>query len=101
MIYLQGTGGVVWPHNVEDKSQLPEYARHQLKTGELNIVAPPEGHTEEGMDRPSENASKAVWARYIRSFEGTELSATEVKEYSRADLIAWADDLERDEAKVS
>lgn len=98
MIFLQGSGGQTWPFNVEsvDDPRLPEYVRYQLKKGDLSETAPPEGYTEDGeMARPSNTDSKAVWASYIRSFE-VDLSEAEVQSTSRKELIAWADELEKE-----
>jgi hypothetical protein len=103
MIYLQGTGGITWPFNFDGVKDLPEYARHQLKTGELVRVEAPNGGAnspaDEPMDRPADSASKATWARYIRSFEGTDLTDDEVRDYTKPELIKWADELEAEEAK--
>jgi hypothetical protein len=98
MIYLLGSGGVTWKFAGDDYDQLPEYARHQLKTGDLQIAPAPEGD-EPPMERPSNNASKDEWVRYVRSFDGAYLDGEEIKSYTKRDLIQWADELEAEEEK--
>lgn len=101
MIFVRGLGGTTWPINADsaDDPRVPEYVRYQLKKGDLTLVEPPEGFTEEGeMARPANTDSKATWARYIRTFD-VELSEAEVNSTSKKELIGWADELEKEAVK--